>query len=159
MTSYDLVHPCLTLSQFLPDTVFDESTDPTAARRCRATHEGADHQRHPEPPDPAPARQPAGVALVARHAESRPATADRQHRSLRHTAAALAADFAQLESEYQQVLIAHPSTVTVICGDMNCNLLKADSDRPKRRCVHFGPIFRCINVLPPLHLHLDSVLT
>ena len=46
------------------------------------------------------------------------------YRPPRHRVADIEADLADLESQYQRVLLKYPSTKVVICGDMNCDMLK-----------------------------------
>jgi len=53
------------------------------------------------------------------------------YRSPRHKADALEADFEELERQYQHVLLHFPDYVTVITGDLNCNML-GDVDSPAR---------------------------
>jgi len=53
------------------------------------------------------------------------------YRSPRHKADALEADFEELERQYQHVLLHFPDCVTVITGDLNCNML-GDVDSPAR---------------------------
>ena len=59
------------------------------------------------------------------------------YRPPRHTAAALSADFADLECQYQRVLMDYPNSVTVLSGDFNCDLLKGDSDPACRSLKRF----------------------
>ena len=46
------------------------------------------------------------------------------YRPPRYTEAALRADFSDLENQLQRVLIDYPTVPLVICGDLNCDLLK-----------------------------------
>ena len=57
------------------------------------------------------------------------------YRPPRHTEAALLADFTDLETQLQRVLIDYPSVPLVICGDLNCDLLKEPSFRA---CQHLS---------------------
>ena len=54
------------------------------------------------------------------------------YRQPRNSAAALDADFEDLEWQYQHVLVNHPDCAIVITGDLNCNLL-GDVNAPGRR--------------------------
>ena len=45
------------------------------------------------------------------------------YRPPRHSVAALRADFADLETQLQQIFINHPKVPLVICGDLNCDML------------------------------------
>ena len=49
------------------------------------------------------------------------------YRPPRHSVAALRADFADLETQLQQIFINHPKVPLVICGDLNCDMLKSPS--------------------------------
>ena len=59
------------------------------------------------------------------------------YRPPRRNSADLEADFLDLENQYQLLLIEHPSTKFVICGDLNCDWLKPNSDRAKRILLNF----------------------
>lgn len=61
------------------------------------------------------------------------------YRPPRHSVAALQADFADLEFQLQRILIDHPKVPFVICGDLNCDMLKSP---------HF-----------PARKHIDDLLT
>ena len=50
------------------------------------------------------------------------------YRPPRHTAAALRADFDDLETQYQRILVDFPFAEILLSGDLNCNLLKDQSD-------------------------------
>ena len=54
------------------------------------------------------------------------------YRPPRRGVADLEADFADLENQYQRLLIDHPATKILICGDLNCDFLKSISDPAKR---------------------------
>ena len=54
------------------------------------------------------------------------------YRPPRHSTAALRADFADLETQLQRILIDYPKIPLVICGDMNCDLKKS-SNFPARQ--------------------------
>ena len=53
------------------------------------------------------------------------------YRPPRHSDAALRADFADLESQLQRVIIDHSQVPFVIGGDMNCDLLKDPTFRAR----------------------------
>ena len=59
------------------------------------------------------------------------------YRPPNHTAAALTSDFADLEAQYQRVLIDHPNNDIVICGDLNCDLRKPETDAGRRHISQF----------------------
>ena len=59
------------------------------------------------------------------------------YRPPRHRVADIEADLTDLESQYHRVLLKHPSTKVVICGDLNCDLLKRTSDPAHRRLSDF----------------------
>ena len=59
------------------------------------------------------------------------------YRPPRHTVSALQADFEDLERQLQQVYAKFPTASTVICGDLNCDLLKAGNDSGRRRLEEF----------------------
>lgn len=59
------------------------------------------------------------------------------YRPPRHRVADIEAVLADLESQYQRVLLKHPSTKIVICGDMNCDMLKSNSDPAHKRLSDF----------------------
>ena len=53
------------------------------------------------------------------------------------TVAALSSDFTDLEAQYQRVIVDHPNTDILICGDLNCDLRKPESDQGCRRLSQF----------------------
>ena len=59
------------------------------------------------------------------------------YRPPRHRVTDIEADLADLETQYQHVLLKHPSTKVIICGDMNCDLLKLTCDPAKNRLNYF----------------------
>ena len=65
------------------------------------------------------------------------------YRPPRRTAAALRADFGELELQYQRVLLHHPGPI-IVMGDLNCNLLDTDSNACKDRIC---------DMLQSFHLH------
>ena len=54
------------------------------------------------------------------------------YRPPRRTAAALRADFGELELQYQRILLHHPGPI-VVMGDLNCNLLDTNPNASKER--------------------------
>ena len=59
------------------------------------------------------------------------------YRPPRHSEMALCADFADLEAQLQRVIIDYPRTPLVICGDINCDLLKDPSFRARQHLSSF----------------------
>ena len=59
------------------------------------------------------------------------------YRPPRHTVAALRADFEDLETQYQRIIIEFPRAAILLCGDLNCDLLKDTSDIACRRLTEF----------------------
>ena len=59
------------------------------------------------------------------------------YRPPRHTVAALQADFDDLERQLQRVYIEHPAGSVMICGDLNCDLLKLGRDPARQRLEEF----------------------
>ena len=59
------------------------------------------------------------------------------YRPPRYTVAALQDDFTDLETQLQRVMIDSPGTPLLICGDLNCDWLKAPSDPARRRLEEF----------------------
>ena len=55
------------------------------------------------------------------------------YRPPRHTIAALQADFGDLEIQMQYLTINYPSATIVICGDLNCDMIKAPPDAARSR--------------------------
>ena len=51
------------------------------------------------------------------------------YRPPRRTVAALEADFALLEQQYQHVLIHHPECLVVMAGDLNCDWLATSTSK------------------------------
>ena len=56
------------------------------------------------------------------------------YRPPRHTVADLKADFADLENQFQYLVMNFPSAKIVLFGDLNCDLLKLTSD-PAKTCL------------------------
>ena len=50
---------------------------------------------------------------------------------------ALRADFADLETQLQQIFINHPKVPLVICGDLNCDMLKSPSFPARQHICDF----------------------
>ena len=59
------------------------------------------------------------------------------YRPPRYSATALRADFTDLETQLQRVLIDHPNVPFVICGDLNCDLLKSASSPARQHISEF----------------------
>ena len=59
------------------------------------------------------------------------------YRPPRHSVAALRADFADLETQLQQIFINHPKVPLVICGDLNCDMLKSPSFPARQHICDF----------------------
>ena len=60
------------------------------------------------------------------------------YRVPRYTTAALDADFDELESQYQDVILKYPGCAVVITGDLNCDLLAdANTHLPRRKLSEF----------------------
>ena len=59
------------------------------------------------------------------------------YRPPRHSETALQADFADLEAQLQRVVIDYPRVPVVICGDINCDLLKDSSFRARQHLSNF----------------------
>ena len=59
------------------------------------------------------------------------------YRPPRHSEAALLADFTDLEAQLQRVIIDYPSVPLVICGDLNCDLLKEPNFRARQHLSSF----------------------
>ena len=59
------------------------------------------------------------------------------YRPPRHSENALCADFADLEAQLQRVLIDYPRIPLVICGDVNCDLMKEPSFRARQHLDRF----------------------
>ena len=59
------------------------------------------------------------------------------YRPPRYTAAALDADFSDLESQLQGVMLDHPAIPILMCGDANCDLLKTSLAPAKTRFENF----------------------
>ena len=53
------------------------------------------------------------------------------------TVAALSSYFTDLEAQYQRVIVDHPNTDILICGDLNYDLRKPESDQGCRRLSQF----------------------
>ena len=56
------------------------------------------------------------------------------YRPPRHTVADLTADFTDLQAQLQHVIISYPHLKLLISGDLNCCLLKRDTE-PAKRCL------------------------
>ena len=54
-----------------------------------------------------------------------------------HSETALRADFADLEAQLQRIVIDYPRVPLVICGDINCDLLKDSSFRARQHLSKF----------------------
>ena len=59
------------------------------------------------------------------------------YRPPRHKVADLEADFSDLEAQYQRVSIDYPLLKILICGDLNCDLLKPSEEPAKRALCGF----------------------
>ena len=59
------------------------------------------------------------------------------YRPPRHSVAALRADFADLETQLQRILIDHPKVPLVMCGDLNCDMLKSSSFPARQQLSEF----------------------
>ena len=59
------------------------------------------------------------------------------YRPPRYTAAALDADFRDLELQLQSMVLGHPTVAVLICGDLNCDLLKSDPALARTRLETF----------------------
>ena len=59
------------------------------------------------------------------------------YRPPRHTVAALRADFEDLETQLQYIYINHPRASVLICGDLNCDMMKALPDVARSRLEEF----------------------
>ena len=59
------------------------------------------------------------------------------YRPPRHTVDALRADFEDLETQVQYITIYHPNTGIVMCGDLNCDMLKKLTDLGRSRLEEF----------------------
>lgn len=57
------------------------------------------------------------------------------YRPPRHTASAIEADFTDLEAQVERLTISHPKGTIIICGDLNCDMLK---DPPSLARFRFG---------------------
>ena len=59
------------------------------------------------------------------------------YRPPRYTATALSNDFTDLETQLQRVTLDHPNVSIVICGDLNCDLLKTPPAPARARLEEF----------------------
>ena len=59
------------------------------------------------------------------------------YRPPRYTAAALDADFRDLENQVQRVILDNPAVTLLICGDLNCDLLKSAPAPARHRLEEF----------------------
>ena len=59
------------------------------------------------------------------------------YRPPRYTAAALDADFKDLENQVQKVIMDHPAVTLFMCGDLNCDLLKSAPAPARNRLEEF----------------------
>ena len=59
------------------------------------------------------------------------------YRPPRYTAAALEADFSDLEAQLQRVVLDHPSVPVILGGDLNCDLLKSPPAPARARLEEF----------------------
>ena len=59
------------------------------------------------------------------------------YRPPRYSVTALRADFTDLETQLQRVLIDHPNVPFVICGDLNCDMLKSANSPARQHISEF----------------------
>ena len=71
---------------------------------------------------------------VAKLQKNRQLVVGSLYRPPRHSVAALQADFADLEFQLQRIMVDYPKVPFVICGDMNCDMLKSPNF-PARRHI------------------------
>ena len=68
------------------------------------------------------------------------------------------ADFADLENQYQRLVIDYPTTKIVICGDLNCDLLKPTIDPGKRSLSDFLHDYSLLQSVTVPTYHSGSLL-
>ena len=70
----------------------------------------------------------------------------------------LEADFSDLENQYQRLVIDHPTTKILICGDLNCDFLKSTSDPGKRFLSDFFNDYSLSQSVPAATYRSGSLL-